>query len=90
MTVLDFEDEDCLKTLLIDAIIGVGFTNNGFAVQMVELSLAKFTGNQHNPEWEWCKKSLIEFNVETLKELYYICKNQDDALQIMKKKGYIQ
>ena len=59
-----------MKTLIIDAICGVGFPSMIVASECEKLGLATFTGDQHNPEWQWSREALAGCRIETLEELY--------------------
>jgi len=57
--------------LLVDAVIGAGFGSNYAVAEVAERSgLAKFTGNQHNPEWAWDRAALTRLTPATLSDLY--------------------
>ena len=57
--------------LLIDAIVGRGFHGIEDAKQFVQLGYAKFTGNQHNIEWQWVRRKLIKTMKSDLERIYY-------------------
>jgi len=59
------------KTLLIDAIIGKGFSTIDYAIKMEKAGLAYFTGNQWNEKWNWNKFKLEDMTEEELKNIYY-------------------
>ena len=65
-------DEHTLMTrvLFIDAIVGVGFPHEQVGVDAERGGLARFTGNQHNPDWAWNRRILETLSTETLQELY--------------------
>lgn len=57
--------------LLVDAICGAGFGGSmTTAVTAEQQGLAKFTGNQHNPDWEWRRDALSALALNVLEELY--------------------
>lgn len=58
------------KFILIDAIIGRGFPTMVFADKMEKAGLARWTGDQHNPEWEWDRGKLKALNLDELDEIY--------------------
>lgn len=60
-----------MKTLVIDAIVGIGFAGQiTLASECERAGLAEFTGNQHNPDWEWRRNQLEKIDLEKLQELY--------------------
>ncbi len=60
-----------MKTLVIDAIIGVGIAGQiTLAMECERAGLAEFTGNQHNPSWVWRRDKLEKVELEKLQELY--------------------
>lgn len=59
-----------MKTLLIDAIVGVGFPAVTLALECEKVGMARFTGNQYNPSWEWNRLALYKCSEEQLQELY--------------------
>jgi hypothetical protein len=58
------------KELFIDAIVGCGFKSFELAWEMTNKGLARFSGNQWNPDWSWRRDKLITMKVEELEELY--------------------
>lgn len=73
------------KTLLIDAIVGVGFPTIMLASVCEDAGLATFVGNQHNHAWEWKRGALARNTTEKLQELYEaLCGARDDALSAQK------
>lgn len=59
-----------MRALLIDAVRGAGFPSIQFAADMEAAGRALFTGNQHNPEWEWDGVYLSSASEEELQKLY--------------------
>lgn len=56
--------------MLIDAIVGVGFSDINYACAMVSAGLALFTGNQHHESWSWDRERLQKLEVANLIDLY--------------------
>lgn len=68
------------KTLLVDAIVGVGFPTLLLASVCEDAGLAVFVGNQHNPAWEWKRNALARNPTEKLQGLYEaLCDARDEA-----------
>ena len=59
-----------MKTLVIDAIVGVGFPSVVLAGECERVGLAKFNGDQWNPGWVWLRDRLEAVELESLQELY--------------------
>jgi hypothetical protein len=59
------------KQILIDAIIGKGFSTMQDAMNMANQGLAKFYGDQNNEEWKWNRSKLNELPEEDLENLYF-------------------
>ncbi len=59
-----------MKRLLIDAIVGRGLRDIAQAERLTRDGYAKFCGNQHNPEWMWCRDKLETFTEGALLDLY--------------------
>jgi len=59
-----------MKELLIDAIVGKGFSSQAEGCHFVDTGFARFTGNQHNESWGWKRDVLENLSVEALTELY--------------------
>ena len=57
------------ERILVDAIIGSGLTIDT-GTEMQSKGLARFTGNQHNPEWTWDRKALGEICQSELIAIY--------------------
>ncbi len=72
--------EGRFKTLLVDAICGVGFPSMVLAQECEKVGMAEFTGNPHNPEWKWHRAALDELPVDTLQELYDGLADKREAL----------
>lgn len=58
------------ERILVDAIIGRGFKTVEHAETMRVLGLARFTGNQWNPDWEWVRAALEKQSLENLVAIY--------------------
>jgi len=58
------------KAILVDAICGKGFRSIEFAIDMEKTGLARFTGDQWNPDWDWNKGELQKLSIEQLEALY--------------------
>lgn len=58
------------KELLVDAVVGKGFTSLSDAIEMQERGLAYFSGNQHNEKWDWDRVKLRELDEAQLQQLY--------------------
>ena len=41
------------RRMLIDAIVGKGFSSCAEGNHFQETGFARFCGNQHNPDWAW-------------------------------------
>lgn len=59
-----------MKTLVIDAIVGIGFPSVLLADECRKAGLAEFTGNQWNEKYEWRRDQLEKIELEKLQELY--------------------
>ena len=59
-----------LHVLLVDAIASLYFMSLSHAAEMEDKKLAKFVGNQWNPDWGWDKNTLSQLTTEELTELY--------------------
>lgn len=59
-----------MKTLVIDAIVGIGFPSMLLAEECRKAGLAAFTGNQWNECYEWRRDQLEKVSEEKLQELY--------------------
>ena len=61
-----------MKTLIIDAIIGVGFVGSfTFSTEAEKAQLAEFTGyKSHGEAWRWRRDKLEELDLPALKTLY--------------------
>lgn len=59
-----------MKTLVIDAIVGIGFPSVLLADECRKAGLASFTGNQWNDNYEWRRDQLEKIELEKLQELY--------------------
>jgi len=63
---------DYMKRLIIDALRGSGTGSMENSVLLEKTGCAKFTGNQHNPKWEWNEEYLATLSVVELEKLYII------------------
>lgn len=61
------------KQEAIDAICGRPFSY-GTAEVLVKYGYMKFTGNQHNENWEWERSKLKEQSLDRLNRLYAAAK----------------
>lgn len=59
-----------MKTLVIDAICGVGLPTLTLAIECERKGLAYFAGNQHNEHWRWIRDKLEDQPLEILQALY--------------------
>ena len=59
-----------MKTLIIDAICGVGFPGFAIGVEAERSRLAYFSGNAHNHGWQWRRDKLEGQSLEKLQALY--------------------
>ena len=62
-----------MKTLVIDAIVGIDFPSVLLfdEVQLlIKAGLAEFTGKQWNEKYEWRRDQLEKIELEKLQELY--------------------
>ena len=62
--------ERAFKTLVIDAICGVGFPSTLLAEECVKAGLAVDVGNQWNPAYLWRRNRLQRCSLDQLQELY--------------------
>lgn len=58
------------KAQLVDSICGTTLTSIRDAVAMQNRGLAKYTGNQWNESWEWCRDKLLALSEQELRDLY--------------------
>lgn len=58
------------KSVLVNAIYGAGFPSMQHAVMAEREGYARFTGNQHNEEWQWDRDRLRHMADADLKALY--------------------
>jgi len=63
------------KVMVMDAIKGAGFSNIEAATRMEKMGAARFTGDQHNPAWEWNTDWLGKQKEEMLFTIYYCMKS---------------
>jgi len=71
--------------LYLDAISGIDLGCFTY-IQLAKLEkegLTKFVGDQHNPEWEWNRKTLSQLSLLQLEQTYMVLK----ALQAEKFKS---
>jgi hypothetical protein len=59
------------KQILIDAIIGKGFSNTQDAMNMANQGLTEFCGDQNNEDWKWIRSKLEDLPEEYLEKLYF-------------------
>lgn len=57
------------KPTLIDAICGTKYTIDDM-VMFSKTGIAKFTGNQHNPDWQFIRTELEKLNISQLAIIY--------------------
>ena len=55
--------------MLVDAVLGAHYSID-LIIGMTKLGFAQYTGNQHNPNWEWNREQLTKLDDERLKQLY--------------------
>jgi hypothetical protein len=73
----EFEDlfadigDEISKATLVHAIKGKGFPSMEKADYWTKLGMARFTGNQHNPDWSWIAEKLEQLPVSTLLKIYF-------------------
>jgi len=72
------------KTMLIDAICGVGLGGD-YGARMVSVGLADFTGDQHEERYAWSRTALERrLDVSQLIDLYLkLRESRGDALVIL-------
>jgi hypothetical protein len=63
-------NDERLKELVIDAIIGAGFPSTQVADGATQAGLARWTGNQWNESWCWKREQLEVEPLADLQELY--------------------
>lgn len=56
--------------LYADAIIGVGFPSIAIGMEAEQKKLARFVGDQHNPDWRWSREALEAHSLGFLIDLY--------------------
>ena len=80
MTDQDLEFEvAAFKTLLTDAVCGVGFPSRIIATECEKTGMAAFIGNQHNPNYLWRRERLMKCSVDQLQELYQgLCEAREE------------
>ena len=59
-----------MKTLLVDAIIGVGFPSTLLSEEAVRVGMARYSGNQHVWMYEWIRERLERCEESQLQALY--------------------
>jgi UDP-glucose 6-dehydrogenase len=59
------------KQILIDAVIGKGFSDMHDAIDMTNLGLSEFCGDQNNEKWKWIRSKLEDLSEEYLEKLYF-------------------
>lgn len=59
-----------MKTLVLDAIIGVGLPSVTLALECERVGLARLAGDPFDPHWEWIRDRLEACSLEQLQELY--------------------
>lgn len=59
-----------MKTLVIDAIVGIGFPSVLLADECRKAGLAEFAGHQWSNHYEWRRDQLEKIELEKLQELY--------------------
>lgn len=71
-----------MKTLLIDAIVGVGFPSTLLSEEAVRVGMARYTGNQHVWGYEWLRERLERCEEPQLQALYQgLREARDEATQ---------
>ena len=66
--------------MLIDAIVGQGPPIDlNACLELENKGWLRFTGNQHNPSWEWDAKKLKDMSHQDLVLVY------DDPMSLLKK-----
>lgn len=68
-----------MRTLLMDAIRGVGFPTYGIADDFEKAGLARFVGNQHNADWVWVPDKLEAMTEDRLQQVYETLRNAREA-----------
>ena len=72
-----YVDDDSFKDILIYAIYGLGIEDEELAEGMRAKGLVEFTGNQHNPEWQWKISALQCVPIESLISTWNIMYNKE-------------
>lgn len=71
---------DDFRTLVIDAIVGVGFPTIAAGVLAERTGLATFrSSSQGDPHWYWSRDKLKALDLPTLQELYLSLKEARDG-----------
>lgn len=68
-----------MKTLVIDAICGVGFPTLSIALTAERAHLAHYVGGQNNARHEWRREKLQELDQETLQMMYEGLRTERDG-----------
>ena len=72
--------ERAFKTLLVDAICGVGFPSLPLAAECEKAGLAADAGNQWNPSYLWRRERLQRCSINQLQELYEgLCEAREES-----------
>lgn len=58
------------RKILINAIIGKGVASIEDCVVLEKAGYMRFTGNQHNPNWDWSRTALQDLTWEQLQQVY--------------------
>ena len=69
-----------MKTLLIDAIVGIGFPVEQLGLQCQEAGLADF--NPVTASWKWQRERLVGLQQTMLEELYEGLRHARDNLTV--------
>lgn len=61
------------RSIIIDAICGAGFKTMQNAIDAEKMGMAKFVGNQWNPDWAWNRdwlKAKSDIELENIYNVY--------------------
>lgn len=70
-----------MKTLVIDAIVGIGFPSMLLAEECRKAGLAAFSGHQWSEGYEWRRDQLEKVSEEKLQELHTAMRESREDLE---------
>ncbi len=69
--------KDKMKQILINAIIGKGFTSENHVVAMEKMGLLGFSGNPWEMNWGWKINALNQLNNKELEKIYDVIHGEE-------------